>query len=250
MKYKISLIAALVFSTVPCLSQGAGQENTPGGELVRPGTGVGSVAILNAQTNLPYGTLVSLAAFIEEKTGIVTKPNNVKDGNPTDLLKDSGSDLAIIVRSDANAPTLLVAPEDRWCVINVKKLTDDLPAERAKQRFFIPRARKEIIKGFSLLCGGGYSQFPNNIMNAATVRELDSLNEQFPVDMIGNYSSYVKKIGLKPKDLVPYEYACQEGWAPQPTNDIQKAIWDKVHAPPEKPIKITYDKDKQKPVVK
>ena len=35
-----------------------------------------------------------------------------------------------------------------------------------------------------------------------------------------------------------YRKACEEGWAPAPTNDVQKAIWDKVHAMPTEPIKI------------
>ena len=43
---------------------------------------------------------------------------------------------------------------------------------------------------------------------------------------------------------VPYLVAVQEGWAPQPTNDVQKAIWDKVHALPTEPIKIKPEEKK------
>jgi len=40
--------------------------------------------------------------------------------------------------------------------------------------------------------------------------------------------------------------ACQEGWAPAPTNDIQKAIWNEVRQLPAKPIKIEFDPAKGK----
>ena len=38
-----------------------------------------------------------------------------------------------------------------------------------------------------------------------------------------------------------YRKACMDGWAPAPTNEYQKAIWDQVHAIPTKPIKIEFD---------
>ena len=41
-----------------------------------------------------------------------------------------------------------------------------------------------------------------------------------------------------------YKNACEQGWAPAPTNDIQKAIWDKVHAVPKNPMKIEFDPKK------
>ncbi len=40
-----------------------------------------------------------------------------------------------------------------------------------------------------------------------------------------------------------YRRACQEGWAPAPTNDVQRAIWEQVRADkergPTKPITIS-----------
>ena len=42
------------------------------------------------------------------------------------------------------------------------------------------------------------------------------------------------------------ESACREGWASAPTNDVQKAIWDKVRAIPDKPLTIEYDPKKDK----
>ena len=33
----------------------------------------------------------------------------------------------------------------------------------------------------------------------------------------------------------------EEGWSPSPTNDVQRAIWEKVHAIPDKPLTIEFD---------
>ena len=41
-----------------------------------------------------------------------------------------------------------------------------------------------------------------------------------------------------------YSAAVQEGWAPTPTDTVQKAIWDKVNATPKTPMKIEFDPKK------
>ena len=49
---------------------------------------------------------------------------------------------------------------------------------------------------------------------------------------------------MKPYRLTTYRKACEEGWANPPTNDVQKAIWDKVHALPTEPLKIKPEEKK------
>ncbi len=72
----------------------------------------------------------------------------------------------------------------------------------------------------------------------------------YGINCVQSITQFQKSHGVTQGKHTVYLVACQEGWAPPPTNEYQKAIWDKVHATPSKPIKITYDKDKQKPVVK
>lgn len=212
-----------------------------GGALIRKGSYTGKVTIASCQEELPMSNVVAVAKLLENLIGVRLETVSLKYTSPAEMLKASGATVLIAVVSDPAQPTMLVAPEEHWCVVNLAKLVDDLPAERAKKKFFAPRARKEIIKAASLVCGGGSSQYPGNIMNTACVRELDYVRETLPADKIAVCTGYLKKLGVTPKDLVTYEEACQEGWAPAPTNDIQKAIWDKVHAPPSKPLKITFD---------
>jgi len=41
-------------------------------------------------------------------------------------------------------------------------------------------------------------------------------------------------MGMAAPKLVPYLKACQEGWAPVPTNDYQKAVWERVRSEKER----------------
>jgi len=51
---------------------------------------------------------------------------------------------------------------------------------------------------------------------------------------------------VRPVYRASYAAACQEGWAPPPTNEYQRAIWNDVHKIPEKPMKIDFDPAKGK----
>ena len=205
-----------------------------GGFVVKPGSFQGKIAIINRQTKLAAEDIAEVTKELAKETGC----------NFVVADDDKGAVIALTVVDDASAPKLLVAPDDRWGKVNVAKLTDDLPAEDAKAKFFKPRARKMIIRAVSLLCGGGSSQYRGNIMSSATLRELDLAPEKIPADMLERYAKYLEKIGVTRMEKVPYLTACREGWAPAPTNEIQKAIWDKVKEVPANPIKIEFDPKK------
>lgn len=189
--------------------------------LLKPKTGTGRVTIVNAQTKVGNADLESIAALFASETGC-----NFTIGDKVD-----GASLWLKVINDPQKPVMLLAPEDHWGEVNVAKVVDDLKNDKAKEKFLVPRTRKLIIKALSLLCGGGSSQFPGNIMNTATVRELDYIQEQIPVDMVDNYNRYLDRIGVTRRVMMPYLEACVEGWAPAPTNDAQKAIWNEVKNP-------------------
>ena len=217
---------------------------TAGGLLVKPGTYTGKVAIIDTQSQVSFSVATQLVADLERLTECRFAAEKAARDVPQKLMADHKADLALVVIDDPKEPTMLLAPEDHWGVVNVARLTDDLPGQGAKAKFLPSRARKEYLRAISILMGGGSSQFPGNAMNAATVRELDQMADQIPVDMLDYYGRYLAKIGVKSKVLVPYRTACREGWAPQPTNDVQKSIWERVHAIPKAPMKIEFDPKK------
>ena len=65
------------------------------------------------------------------------------------------------------------------------------------------------------------------------------------IEVLPKTKNAAKARGIVPGKRAVYRKACEEGWAPAPTNDVQKAIWDKVHEMPTEPIKIKPETKKQ-----
>ena len=201
----------------------------------------GRVVLLNRQSCVGTNEIAKVfASFAQDKEyAFSLEPADGKPGEVT-----------IEIVDDPSRPTMMAAPYDAWAMVNVAKLREGLKSEAAIAKFLPSRTRKMIMKAFSYATGSGGSQFPQNVMATSTVPEIDFVEERLPVDTIRMSERNLAKRGVTPLKRVVYIKACREGWAPQPTNEYQKAIWDKVHSIPDKPLKITYDKGKQKPVVK
>ncbi len=209
-----------------------------GGLVARPGTQKGEICFVNAQNRASQGWIDEVADYFREeskfkitcKTGVFDFVQPKIEGNVT-----------LYVIDDEKMPVLLVAPADRWAFVNVAKI-----AKKKRPAFFEARTKKQLSRGFAYLCGAANSQFPMALTRGMTSdAELDeNMDYRLPVDLFQRFRTYLAPLGVTPKVLVIYRKAVQEGWAPVPTNEYQKAIWDKVHAVPSKPIKIEFDPKK------
>lgn len=213
-----------------------------GGVLKRPNTQKGVVYYVNAQKLAPIEWLKQNAAVFAESIKIAIE---VKDGAfdfPTPTVQGNAT---LFVVNDESFPAILHAPESRWCMVNVAPLTK---GAGEKPQFFAARVQKELTRAFSLLAGTQTSNYPNSLLGCVTKPEdLDLFADcVLPVDIMGRFTPYLSGYGVKPYELSTYRKAVQEGWAPPPTNDIQKAIWEKVHTIPDKPITIEFDPKKDK----
>lgn len=84
-------------------------------------------------------------------------------------------------------------------------------------------------------------------MPFSTLADLDAKKSVRPAPdginaMMNNAAGY----GMTPLTIASYRTACRYGWAPAPTNDVQKAIWNEIHQIPDKPITIKYDPKRDK----
>ena len=82
-----------------------------------------------------------------------------------------------------------------------------------------------------------------------SVQDLDVIQVERPCpEPFNKMIDGAKTFGIEPIRMATYRIACEEGWAPAPTNDVQKAIWEKVKADKERgptnPIKIEPPKKK------
>lgn len=158
-----------------------------------------------------------------------------------------GANVAVFIVDKPDVPALLGAPEERWAMVNVAKLTTEgITNEKLKKRL-----GREIMRAIGYVCGTdclGTGAESHPILTPADLEYR--MTDGFTVEAMMKVMDYLPKIGVVSYQKTTYKQACEEGWANSPTDEVQKAIWDGVHAVPTKPLKITFDKDKQKPVVK
>ena len=97
---------------------------------------------------------------------------------------------------------------------------------------------------FGLLLGGGDCAYRNCVMApVSSMADIDAMKvNMFCPDPFNRVRMHLGAIGIRPPVRTSYRKACVEGWAPPPTNQYQKAIWEQIKADKERgptnPIEI------------
>lgn len=155
-------------------------------------------------------------------------------------LNDAKAPLAVELIDADNATTLVIRPEEFKATVNVKALA----ADKVALTTVVERVEKEIIRAGCYLMGTGYGARNCLTTSIRTLKELDRLDVDSVSGEAFGHMRGGQKNGVKLVQWITYRHACNLGIAPQPTNDVQKTIWDKVHAPPKNPMKIEFDPKK------
>ena len=244
MKHSIlALIALLAVTAVADRPRGV---EIVGGTLTRPDALTGKAIVVNAQKVVPSDLLTNTMHTLNKSLNTKIL---VQDSEPLQIkemkgkVKELKAQEAVFIVHDPDCPsTIMVAPDDNWAMVNVAVLS----ADNAKPAFVVARTNKELLRAFLMLCGAFDSSYDNSVMHG--VKDLSDLDKIVkvspPLDVVGRVRKYLYARGIETRLPATYLKACQEGWAPAPTNDIQKAIWDKVHAVPATPMKIEFDPKK------
>ncbi len=214
-----------------------------GNRIEKPGSRKGKVAFIDTCSK-SCEELKNLVAAYAELTRLNLVFETAAPGDPVALKSASGADVAVVLTEDDTTPAMLAAVEDGWAVVNTRRLDRSLATEEAKAKFFGARCAKEAMRAFAAVSGGLSSQYPGNIMGTRKIEDLDLVEPYLPMDKVQAIIGYLESRGVTPTIIAHYRKAVQEGWAPSPTNDYQKAIWDKVHAMPTEPIKIKPEEKK------
>ena len=211
-----------------------------GGFIERPGTAKGSITYVNCQQKAPRAWIDESIAYFSEVTKFKI---NYAEGTFDFKNPKVEGNVSIFIVEDDGLPTLLIAPENRWAMVNIAAI-----AQEKRPIFFEQRTKKELSRAFAYLCGATGSKYERSLTRGISSQaELDKNPDyELPMDVVQRFWDYMKPLGVVPAQRATYLKACQEGWAPPPTNDVQKAVWEKVHAIPDKPITIEYDPKKDK----
>lgn len=201
-----------------------------GGMVEMPGTG--KLVIVNCQKKVPAEVLQAkvdqFIKFLHVKIELVEGSWRLGTPVPGD------ANAALFVVDDPALPISLIAPEAQWGALNVANLDADA------------RFRKAFTRAAVSTFGAGVSQIKGSAMQTVKkVEDLDKLHsDSFGFDSLSCIMRNLENLGVTQTKKSSYRKACIDGWAPQPTNDYQKAVWEEIHAKPTKPMTIKYDPKK------
>lgn len=246
-KLIISLI--VVINAVACL---AAETNTTqiavkrkfvnrSGMVIKPGSMQGKIVFVDAQTAIDHAVFAEVAANWKKMIRLnisVVKGKSVTPKTASTAVTEVNANLVLFIVDDPEVETsILYAPETKWCILNVRPIFADKPESKIAK----VRAMQETTRAFSLLCGAMNSTYPNSLMSAVTAPQQLDLNEEpwmVPIDVMERFPAWCTAHGIKPYRSASYRKACMEGWAPSPTNDAQRAIWNQVHQIPSNPLPL------------
>lgn len=211
-----------------------------GGMVRKEGSAYGKVVFLNAQKLIPAATIGNPLKRVEDRLNLLWEVKDVasvKLANPSGDIKAAGGAVGVVIAESDELPALVTAPEDGWAIVNVAALNRDKP-DAAK---LAERTNKELLRAFALIGGAAFQSRDPIVMRAdiRTPQELDLIKSaNYGIDTVDALRRNLPFNGVMPWKITTYRQACQEGWAPQPTNEYQKAIWDKVHELPTNPLPL------------
>ena len=210
-----------------------------GGYYDIPGSMQGVICLANCKSGADQEWLCEIANYLHSETGLnVTCTNGWVFTWPQ---PQTIGNFTVFIVEDEQAPSLLVASEDKWAMVNIAKLKD------SRKQFFAMRVKKMSVRAFALLCGGASSNYQGGLSGpVASMNDLDKIMDyRLQVDVQDRLIKYLRAFDITPQITTTYLAACTHGVAPAPTNQYQKAIWDKVHELPTEPLKIKPETKKQ-----
>lgn len=201
-----------------------------GGIIQRPIEGP-AVLFVNEQKTVPAERIASYAADVAAHSRFshrvqVREPAEKPSPLTENYLADTNvAAVVAICENGACKNTIAIFPESNYAIINVSALAADKPdADKLAER-----VRKEMVRCFGYLFGAGYSpRFPNSAMDPVySLRSLDRMPcRGFGLDSVQAIARIMEDRGMTVIKRTSYQRACEEGWAPAPTNEIQKALWE------------------------
>lgn len=186
--------------------------------------GEGKIVIVNRQDKIAEADVQervdTLKNVVRVNIELVAEDRPEGGLDVTKLGVPAGAKAVVYIVDEPALPMSLVAAEAGWGVINTSGL-------KAGKQF-----KTEFNRVATMTFGAGVSQFKGSTMQ--TVRgpaDLDKLmSEGFTFDAVSTMMRNLQNVGVTQNKRSTYKKACEEGWAAEPTNNYQRAIWEKVKA--------------------
>ncbi len=202
-----------------------------GGFLQRPAEGP-VLLYLNAQQRVSAERLAEGAEEIARATQFAYRvvPSDASKP-PLDVVREAlaadpeGAAFAVLLVESPTLPPSLVAQEARWAVFNVAALTGAAPAD---EDTLDERFRRQLWRTTTWAMGGGTSGMPSATAPAFRAEDLDTIAAVTAPDQLARMVAVGQLRGMQRRGMATYRQAVEEGWAPEPANEIQQRIWDEI----------------------
>ena len=139
-----------------------------------------------------------------------------------------GALLAVVIANVGDAkPMLCLAPEERVAVVNAERLGKGVGAVELEKRLV-----KEIWRAIGIIGGAGVSPQNLDVMKPVYApSDLDAIREvRLNAQSLFLMNGFFRRFSVEQGGEMTYRAAVTLGRAPAPTNDIQRAVWDRVMA--------------------
>lgn len=225
--------------------RGRPRGTAPSGGLVHKPIVGKVVHVVNAQSVL---SVEEIAKLVQEMRLTLALPFELVAGDPARKPLEAAAaassaenvGAAVVLAETDGLPSLLVAPEMAWSVVNMKALRADNPPDVRLRN----RAAKEVWRAAALALGASTSAYKPCVLEPVnSMADLDATLAMRPCpEPCNKIVDVSRRLGIGQIRFASYRQACREGWAPQPTNDVQRAIWSQVNSDkergPSKPLTI------------
>ena len=148
------------------------------------------------------------------------------------VLNEPNVGASILIVEEPSLPLMLVSPESRWTILNVAFLKTDSPSKELLEERF----GKVLWCAAARTLGAGYSSYRPCVLEPfSDLRGLDRIRTSKPCpEPFNKMIDTGAALGIRTLTIASYRTACTQGWAPSPTNDVQRAIWEQVSADKER----------------
>lgn len=200
-----------------------------GGLIHSPATGP-AILFLDTQKRVPVAALRDAYDLLQKDLRLpfafASKAATEPVADATKALADKSAAVVIVICDSPAYPALLVAPESRWALVNVGALGAGASADKLAER-----TEKETWRACCYLMGVLNSGSEHCLLRPVfSTADLDALTpKSLSPDAYIKIEAQAQKMGMKISRPTTYRKAVEEGWAPAPTNDFQRAIWQELH---------------------
>ena len=256
----------LIFSAIAVVLTLAGVANAParprrtrpdahsrpsGGMVEKPYAG-NFLRVMDAQSAIPHEKVADMVRRMRWATLLPFETVSGKASGGIRELSEAAKVLlgekrvgaSMVIVDDASLPFRIFSDEGNWAILNVAFLKEDKPDTGKFEVRFEKMVWRALARALQV---GSVTHMPSVLQPFGTLAELDGNAMMRPSPEGCNaFIDNSKRYGITTITISSYRDACHKGWAQPPTNDVQKAIWNEIHAMPTEPIKIKPEAKKVK----